>query len=51
MTPFESSEVEAVFNQYSPQCKEALLTIRQLIIDTSAGLTTHEKLVENLKWN
>lgn len=51
MTPFESSEVEAVFNQYSSQCKEALLTIRQLIINTSAELTPHEKLVENLKWN
>lgn len=51
MTPFKSSEVEAVFNQYSPQCKEALLTIRQLIIDISAELTPHEKLVENLKWN
>ena len=51
MSPFENKEVEQLFDSYPTEKRKKLLTLRQLILDTSKELAPNEKITENLKWN
>lgn len=43
--------VATVFDHYSEEYRQPLLTLRELIFDTAARLTVVGDLEERLKWN
>ncbi len=50
MEPFQSANVEAVFEDYPSAVKPSLLRLRQLIFDTAASIQGVGPLEETLKW-
>lgn len=48
---FSDQAVKAAFDRYPPPFQTRLMTLRQLIFDTAAGIESVGTLQETLKWN
>lgn len=49
-TPFQNTEVAAVFDNYEPEARKALLTLRERIFDVAARNEMIGEVEETLKW-
>ena len=48
---FKNADVQAVFDEYSPEIRARLLQLRQLIMSVAGGIDQVGELEETLKWN
>jgi hypothetical protein len=50
MTPFRTPEVAAKFGSYPPKAKQAMLTLRALVLETAFSTAGVGEIEETLKW-
>jgi hypothetical protein len=49
-TPFQNLDVAAVYQNYEPEIREKLLTIREWIFETAQSIPQIQHIEESLKW-
>ena len=50
MTPFETPDIEAAFQEFDPSVRDQLLAFREMIFVVGASLDAVQRIEESLKW-